>query len=77
MANAILLLLRPLLVSMMFSVVKGIIKIALGGIDAWLRKKVESTDNKYDDEAYKVFSDNKEGILMALDRVINLIAGRK
>lgn len=77
MANAILLLLRPLLVSMAFSVVKGIIKLALKGVDTWLKKKVESTDNKYDDEAYKVFSDNKDGILMALDRVVDLIAGRK
>ena len=77
MANAILLLLRPLLVSMMFSVVKGIIKLALGSVDMWLKKKVESTDNKYDDEAYKVFSDNKTGILDALERVINLISGNK
>lgn len=77
MANAILLLLRPLLVSMAFSVVKGVIKLALKGVDTWLRKKVESTDNKYDDEAYKVFSDNKDGILMALDRVVDLIAGKK
>lgn len=77
MANAILLLLRPLLVSMAFSIVKAIIKLALGGVDAWLKKKVESTDNKYDDEAYKVFSDNKTGILDALERVVNLIAGKK
>lgn len=77
MANAILLLLRPLLVSMAFSIVKAIIKLALGGVDAWLKKKVESTDNKYDDEAYKVFSDNKDGILMAIDRVVSLIAGKK
>jgi len=77
MANAILLLLRPLLVSMMFSVVKGIIKLALGSLDLWLRKKVESTDNKYDDAAYKVFSDNKKGILTALDKVVNLISGNK
>ena len=77
MANAILLILRPLLVSMAFSVVKGVIKLALKGVDTWLRKKVESTDNKYDDEAYKVFSDNKDGILMALDRVVDLIAGKK
>lgn len=77
MANAILLLLRPLLVSMMFSVVKGIIKLALGSVDMWLKKKVESTDNKYDDEAYKVFSDNKTGILDALERVVNLISGKK
>tara|TARA_R110000824_G_C15186126_1_gene674278 strand:+ start:48 stop:281 length:234 start_codon:yes stop_codon:yes gene_type:complete len=77
MANAILLLLRPLLVSMMFSVVKGIIKLALGSVDMWLKKKVESTDNKYDDEAYKVFSDNKTGILDALERVIYLISGNK
>ena len=77
MANAILLILRPLLVSMAFSLVKGIIKLALSGVDAWLKKKVESTDNKYDDEAYKVFSDNKEGILNALERVVNLISGKK
>ena len=43
----------------------------------WMRKKVESTDNKYDDEAYQVFSDNKDGIIDALDRVISLIAGGK
>lgn len=77
MANAILLLLRPLLVSMVFSIVKGVIKIALSGVDTWLRKKVESTDNKYDDEAYKAFRDNREGILDALERVVDLIGGRK
>ena len=77
MANAILLILRPLLVSMAFSLVKGVIKIALAGVDAWLKRKVESTDNKYDDQAYMVFSDNKTGILDALDRVITLISGKK
>lgn len=77
MANAILLIIRPLLVSMAFSIVKGVIKLALAGVDAWLKRKVESTDNKYDDEAYRVFVDNREGILMALERVIDLIGGKK
>lgn len=77
MANAILMIVRPLLVSMLFSVVKGILKAALNTVDLWMRKKVESTDNKYDDETYKVFSDNKDGIIDALDRVISLIAGGK
>lgn len=77
MGNAIILILRPLLVSMLFSAVKGILKLMLNGADAWLKRKVESTDNKYDDEAYKVFKDNKEGILMALERVISLVAGKK
>ena len=77
MANAILMIVRPLLVSMLFSVVKGILKAALNTVDLWMRKKVESTGNKYDYEAYQVFSDNKDGIIDALDRVISLIAGGK
>ena len=76
MANALLLIIRPLVVSMMFSVVKGILRAALNTVDLWMRKKVESTDNKYDDEAYQVFSDNKDGIIDALDRVIALISGK-
>ena len=76
MANAILLIIRPLLVSMAFSIVKSVIKLVLSGVDAWLKRKVESTDNKYDDEAYRVFVDNREGILMALERVIDLIGGK-
>ena len=76
MGNAILIILRPLLVSMIFSSVKLILKVALNGVDAWLKRKVESTDNKYDDAAYKVFQDNKTGILDALDRVVSLIAGK-
>lgn len=77
MANAILLILRPLLVSMAFSLVKSLIKLAINGVDAWLKRKVESTAPEWDDEAYKVFHDNKTGILDALDRVTSLIAGRK
>lgn len=76
MGNAILMILRPLLVSMIFSSVKLILKVALNGVDAWLKRKVESTDNKYDDAAYQVFQDNKTGILNALDRVVSLIAGK-
>ena len=76
MGNAILMILRPLLVSMIFSSVKLILKVALNGVDAWLKRKVESTDNKYDDAAYQVFQDNKTGIMDALDRVVGLIAGK-
>jgi hypothetical protein len=76
MGNAILMILRPLLVSMIFSSVKLILKVALNGVDAWLKRKVESTDNKYDDAAYQVFLDNKTGIMDALDRVVSLIAGK-
>lgn len=77
MANAILLLLRPLLVNMVFSLVKAVLKLALNGVDAWMRKKVESTDTKYDDAAYAIFVDNKVGIIDAVDRVVSLIAGKK
>lgn len=76
MGNAILMIVRPLLVSMAFSLVKYVLKIALNGVDAWLKRKVESTDNKYDDAAYQVFQDNKTGIMDALDRVVGLIAGK-
>lgn len=77
MANAILLLLRPLLVNMAFSLVRAALKLALNGVDAWMRKKVESTDTKYDDAAYAIFVDNKTGIMDALDRVVGLISGSK
>ena len=42
MGNAILMIVRPLLVSMAFSLVKYVLKIALNGVDAWLKRKVGS-----------------------------------
>lgn len=75
MTSAILLILRPLLVTMAFSVVKLMLNAALNSADTWLRLKSESTDNKYDDAAYKAFSDNKESILNALERVILVLKG--
>ena len=61
---------------MAFSLVKALLRAAFASVDLWLKKKVESTDNKYDDAAYKVFTDNRTGVLDALDRVISLIAGK-
>lgn len=77
MGNAILMIVRPLLMSLIFSAVKGILRVALSALDAWLRKKVESTDNKYDDAIYLSFSHKSEDILEMLDKVLELIKGSK
>ena len=77
MARALMLILRPLLVSMAFSMVKAVLRAAFFAADKWMKKKVESTDNKYDDEAYRVFCEHREGILDALDRVVGLVQGKK
>jgi hypothetical protein len=76
MGKALLLIFQPLLMKMAFSLAKYLLKAALGAVDIWMKKKVASTDNKYDDQAYLVFKDNKDGIIDALDRVIDLITGK-